>query len=73
MTLVNRLIKEAKTEPRPTELLINSGQVREIAAHVYSIMWGGPDRPTIEKIEEMIRDGKMRMLDIPVRVRLRRG
>ena len=65
MTLVNKLIKEARSDPE--FLTINSGQVRQIAAHAHSLMMTSK-RPTIEEIEGLIRAGKMRMCNIPVRV-----
>jgi kynurenine formamidase len=65
MTLVNRLIKEARDNPEC--LRINAGQVREIAAHAHSLMMT-TNRPTIEEIEDQIRAGKMQMCGIPVRV-----
>ena len=68
MTLVNYLIKQANADPPPKELAINSGQVRKLAAHAYSIMWDGPNKPTLERIEEMIREGKLHMCGIRVKV-----
>ena len=65
MTLVNRLIKEARSNP--DHLTINAGQVRQIAAHAHSLMQT-INKPKIEEIETMIRDGKFWMCRIPVRV-----
>ncbi len=65
MTLVNRLIKEARGSP--DYLDINLGQVRQIAAHAHSLMMT-TKRPSIEELEEQIKAGKMRMCGIPVRV-----
>lgn len=65
MTLVNSLIKEARSNP--DHLSINSGQVRTIAAHAHSLMMM-TSKPTIEEIEEMIHSGKLWMCGIPLHV-----
>lgn len=65
MTLVNRLIKEAKQ--KPDHLTINRGQVRRIAAHAHSLMMIS-DRPSIEFLEEQILAGQMRMCGVPIKV-----
>lgn len=65
MTLVNRLIKEARSNPE--YLKINNGQVRQIAAHCHSLMMT-TNRPSVEEIEERIRAGKMYMCNLPVKV-----
>lgn len=64
MTLVNKLIKEARSDPE--FLRINQGQVRKIAAHMHSILYRR-DVP-IEELERSIRDGKVKMAGIPLRV-----
>lgn len=65
MTLVNRLIKEARSKPEYLDIQPN--HVRTLAAHSHSLMMT-TDRPTIEEIEDMILAGKMCMCGIPVRV-----
>jgi len=65
MTLINRLIKEAKANPDFLE--INAGQVRTVASHAHSLMMT-TDKLTIEQLEEMIRSGKFWMSGIPLRV-----
>ncbi len=65
MTLVNQLIKQAKS--KPDVLTIKPHKVREIAAHAHSLMMT-TKKPTIEEIEQMIRDDKFYMCAIPVRV-----
>ena len=65
MTLVNRLIKEAKARPDHLEIMPN--HVRTIAAHAHSLMMT-TNRPTIEFLEDQIRAGKMTMCGIPLRV-----
>lgn len=65
MTLVNRLIKEAKS--KPDHLTIKPNQVRQIAAHCHSLRMTSVG-PTIEELEQMICDGRFRMCGIPVKV-----
>lgn len=65
MSLVNRLIKEAKAHP--SHLTIQPNHVRTLAAHAHSLIMR-TDKPTIEELEVMIFKGDMRMRNIPVQV-----
>ena len=68
MTFINRLIKEAKSEPPPRELTIRPNQVRAMAEHCQSCTSHFLNAPKIEEIEEWIRAGALRLLGVPVRV-----
>lgn len=68
MSLVNDLIRRARQQP--DELTIRPNQVRPLAAHCESCLNHvilPPPKP-IAEIEADIREGRMRFMDIPVRV-----
>lgn len=65
MTLVNRLIRQAKDGAEV--LVVRDDQVRTIAAHAHALM--ACNRPTIEDIEAEIREGRALMCGIPLCVR----
>jgi len=68
MTFINRLISEAKAEPPPRELNIRPNQVRAMAEHCRSCASPYIKYPTREQLEQTIRDGGLRLLNVPVRV-----
>lgn len=68
MTIINRLIKEAKSDPRPERLVLPSNHVRTVAEHARSLMFWKEDI-SCDDIEAMIRRGEMKLLGIPVVVR----
>ena len=65
MTFINRLIKECKADPPPREVTIRPNQVRALAAHAYGCNDLGLPAA---KIEEHIRQGKLLLVGVPVRV-----
>lgn len=67
MTIVNDLIRRASQRPTPVELTINDNQVDGIAVHARAQM-NFPKPITAAEIAISIRAGKMRFMEIPVRV-----
>lgn len=65
MNLVDDLIRRARANPPPAELTINENEVSALAEHGRSCMKKPPLRG---ELEEMIRQGKMRFMAIPLRV-----
>jgi hypothetical protein len=66
MTLINRLIREAKSDPPPRYLVIPRHRVRQVAEHARMLMQHEP--LSCDGIEKMIIAGEMKMMGIPVRV-----
>ena len=72
MTIVNRLIAEAKHGA--AQLTINARQVRPLAEHMHACFSayesaGLTDRtPTVDHIADEIRAGRAKVLDVPVNV-----
>lgn len=66
MTIINRMIKQAHSCPKPVELLLPRHRVRRVAEHIRLSMLF--TRVSIDEIEQMIVDGKLKLLGIPVRV-----
>ncbi len=65
MSLVNDLIRRARAEPRPSELVINGNQVGTLADHCRLCLMDPGSNPDLE---EKIRAGQLAFMGIPVRV-----
>jgi hypothetical protein len=68
MTFINRMIKAAKAEPQPRELTIRPNQVRALAEHCLSCTAAFGLGMQLPEIEQHIRNGGLRMLNVPIRV-----
>lgn len=68
MTLINRLIAEAKREPRPTELLVPRNRCRQVAEHARLINACHFYDFDTDWFETQLLAGKAKMLGIPLRV-----
>jgi hypothetical protein len=68
MTFINNLIKQAKAEPQPRELTIRPNQVRALAEHCMGCCAMTNSEAHRAQIEQIICDGGLRMLNVPVRV-----
>ena len=66
MTLINKLISQAKQTPKPKELLIYPHQVIKIAQHAKTLQFW--ETIPIEMYIREIKEGRCYILGIPVRV-----
>lgn len=70
MTVINRLIKEAKSGA--TELLLPENHIGSMAQHMVSHGWEGVPFPETESMrdcaERWLRMGVIQLLGVPVRV-----
>lgn len=65
MSLVNRLIKQASSTPRPSELVIHSNQIGTLAEHIRATQ---PYLIEIELVLSRLAHGQIRLMGIPLRV-----
>lgn len=65
MSLINKLLKQSKAEPRPAELIIRRREVDAMVDFFVSLNWGAVDRCYVRA---NILDGRARAFGIPLRV-----
>lgn len=70
MTIVNRLIKEAKAVPPPKELVIPANHIRQVADHMARTLYHGAmeRRMSTDEAVDKLVDGGVTLLGVPLRV-----
>ena len=63
--VINNLIRQAKSVPPPVELTIRANQVGAVAQHMRGCLYR--DWEDVQSLEQMLRDGQVRILGIPIR------
>ena len=66
MDIMKDLIRRARK--RPAELVIGKNQVAPLAQQWRDVAKLDPRTPPVTMIKQMIRDGRMQLMGIPVRV-----
>lgn len=67
MTLINQLIAEARKDPRPEYLSVPGNKIRQVCEHARLIS-AATNKVALNDLVQMALDGKMKMLNIPIRV-----
>lgn len=65
MTLINNLIRLAKSTPTPPELTINDSQVGAVVAHIVACC---SEPISYRLVERQLRLGRVTLYKIPIRV-----
>lgn len=65
MTVINRLIRQAKSDPPPDRLLIRPNQVNSIAEHIRGCTQHPVD---IDLVRQWLITGEVKIRGIPLRV-----